>query len=143
VPDEVALQALQAAVKRGVRVRILVPGPHMDKTTVRRASRAVWGKLLESGVELYEFQPTMFHCKVMVVDVTWVVFGSSNFDARSFSINDETNLNVYDPTFAAEQQAVFEHDLSRARAVTLAEWKQRPWTERVLDFAAGLLASQL
>ncbi len=85
----------------------------------------------------------MFHCKVMVVDGAWVSLGSSNFDARSFSINDEANLDVYDPAFAAEQMAVFEHDLTRSHIVTLDEWRERPWTERALDHAAGLVASQL
>ena len=143
VPDEVAIRSLVAAARRGVRVRIIVPGRHMDMQTVRRASRAAWGPLLEAGVQIFEYQPTMFHCKVMVVDDTWVSLGSSNFDARSFSINDEANLDVYDPVFAAEQAAVFEHDLTRSQAITLDAWRDRPWTERVLDHAAGLVASQL
>jgi len=143
VPDEVAIRTLVAAARRGVRVRILLPGPHMDKPLVRRASRATWAALLEAGVQIFEYQPTMFHCKVLVVDGTWVSLGSSNFDARSFSINDEANLNVYDPTFGAEQVRVFEHDLARAQAVTLQAWRDRPWTERALDHAAALLSSQL
>ncbi|MEO5883850.1 MAG: phospholipase D-like domain-containing protein [Caldimonas sp.] len=143
VPDEVAIQSLVAAARRGVRVRILVPGRHMDSGVVRHASRAVWGPLLEAGVQIFEYRPTMFHCKVMVVDSAWVSLGSSNFDERSFSINDESNLNVYDPTFAAEQVAVFEHDLTRSQDVTLDDWRDRPWTERALDRAAGLIASQL
>ncbi len=143
VPDEVAMQALVAAAGRGVRVRILVPGPYMDMAIVRRASRASWGPLLEAGVGIFEYQPTMFHCKVIAVDGVWVSLGSSNFDARSFSINDETNLNVYDRSFAAEQAAVFEDDLTRSNAITLEAWKARPWSERALDFAASLVSSQL
>ncbi|MEO7464034.1 MAG: phospholipase D-like domain-containing protein [Nitrosospira sp.] len=143
IPDEVAIKSLVAAAKRGVRVRIIVPGRFMDKEVVRHASRAVWGPLLEAGVQIFEYQPTMFHCKVIVVDGTWVSLGSSNFDARSFSINDEANLNVYDPSFAAEQGAIFEHDLTHSRAVTLDGWRERPWTERALDSAAALVASQL
>ncbi len=143
VPDEVAMQALVAAARRGVRVRILVPGPYMDMDVVRRASRASWGPLLEAGVSIFEYQPTMFHCKVMAVDGVWVSLGSSNFDARSFSINDETNLNVYDRSFAAEQAAVFEDDLTRSDVITLQAWKARPWSERALDFAASLVSSQL
>ncbi|MEO6747946.1 MAG: phosphatidylserine/phosphatidylglycerophosphate/cardiolipin synthase family protein [Caldimonas sp.] len=123
VPDEVAVETLVAAARRGVRVRIIVPGPYMDQESVQHASRAVWEPLLAAGVQIYEFQPTMFHCKVMVVDGTWVTLGSSNFDARSFSINDEANLNVYDATFAAEQIAVFERDLTPAacRDIELVE----------------------
>lgn len=143
VPDEVAIQALAEAASRGVRVRILLPGEHMDSAVVRWASRASWGPLLKAGVEIYEYRPTMFHCKVMVVDGVWVSLGSSNFDARSFSINDETNLNVYDRGFAAEQAAVFENDLAQSDAITLEAWESRPWSERALDLAASLFSSQL
>lgn len=143
VPDEVALQTLLVALQRGVRLRILMPGPHMDNGVVRRASRAKWGDLLRAGAELYEYQPTMFHCKVMVVDGLWTSVGSTNFDSRSFSINDEANLNVYDAAFANAQIAVFEQDLARSRRITLDEWTQRPWWSRSLDAAATLLASQL
>lgn len=143
VPDEVARQTLLAALQRGVRLRILMPGPHMDNGVVRRASRAKWGDLLQAGAELYEYQPTMFHCKVMVVDGLWTSVGSTNFDSRSFSINDEANLNVHDAAFANAQIAVFEQDLAQSRRVTLDEWTQRPWWTRSLDAAAALLDSQL
>ena len=143
VPDEVALQTLLTALQRGVRLRILMPGPHMDNGVVRRASRAKWGDLLKAGAELYEYQPTMFHCKVMVVDGLWTSVGSTNFDSRSFSINDEANLNVYDADFASAQTAVFEQDLRQSRRITLQDWTQRPWWTRSLDAAATLLDSQL
>lgn len=143
VPDEVALQTLLTALQRGVRLRILMPGPHMDNGVVRRASRAKWGDLLKAGAELYEYQPTMFHCKVMVVDGLWTSVGSTNFDSRSFSINDEANLNVYDADFASAQTAVFEQDLRQSRRILLQDWAQRPWWTRSLDAAATLLDSQL
>ncbi len=143
VPDEVAIKSLVAAARRGVRVRILVPGSHMDQQVVRRASRASWGPLLEAGVEIFEYRPTMFHCKVIVVDEVWVSLGSSNFDARSFSINDEANLNVYDRAFAAEQATVFANDLTHADAITFEAWRAQPWPERALDLAASLVSSQL
>ena len=143
VPDEVALQTLLTALQRGVRLRILMPGPHMDNGVVRRASRAKWGDLLRAGAELYEYQPTMFHCKVMVVDGLWTSVGSTNFDSRSFSINDEANLNVYDADFASAQTAVFEQDLRQSRRILLQDWAQRPWWTRSLDAAATLLDSQL
>jgi cardiolipin synthase len=143
VPDEVTYRSLVQALQRGVRLRIIMPGPFMDNGVVRRASRAKWGDLLEAGAELYEYQPTMFHCKVMVVDGLWVSVGSTNFDLRSFSINDEANLNVYDAAFAIEQTAIFEMDLKQSRRVTLQEWKDRPWWTRSLDAAATLLDSQL
>ena len=119
VPDEVALASLVDALQRGVRVRIIVPGPHMDQSVVMHASRAKWGELLRAGAGIYEYQPTMFHVKVMVVDGLWTSVGSTNFDSRSFSINDEANMNVYDPTFAEAQVAIFENDLANSRRVTL------------------------
>lgn len=143
VPDNVAINMLVAALGRGVKVRIILPGPHMDMAIVRRASRSEWGKLLAAGAEIYEYQPTMYHVKVMIVDGLWVSVGSTNFDSRSFSINDEANLNVYDAAFAQRQIAVFENDLKQSRRITLEEWKNRPWLDRTLDFAASLLSSQL
>lgn len=143
VPDEVALETLLQALKRGVRLRVIMPGPHMDSSLVQRASRAKWGKLLKAGAQLYEYQPTMFHCKVMVVDGLWVSVGSTNFDSRSFSINDEANLNVYDAAFAKDQTAIFENDLRDSKRITIAEWEARPWWTRSLDLAATLMDSQL
>ncbi len=143
IPDDVAVGSLVAALERGVRVQIILPGPYMDVELVRRASRATWGRLLVAGAEIHEYQPTMFHCKVMVVDGLWVSVGSTNFDTRSFSINDEANLNIYDATFARRQIEVFENDLARSRRITLDEWQSRSWWDKVLDTAASVLSSQL
>jgi cardiolipin synthase len=143
VPDNVDVNTLVEAIKRGVKVRIIVPGPHIDTAIVRRASRARWGDLLEAGAEIYEYQPTMFHCKVMVVDGLWTSVGSTNFDNRSFAVNDEANLNVYDREFATLQVRIFEQDLQRSRRVTLEEWRNRPSREKVLEHASALLGSQL
>jgi cardiolipin synthase A/B len=143
VPDDLTRGALLAALKRGVRVRIIVPGEHIDTEVVRKASRARWGELLEAGAEIHEFQPTMFHCKMLVVDRLMVSVGSTNFDNRSFRLNDEANLNVYDADFAARVSAVFEADLRRTRRITLEMWQQRPWQEKVLEHASALLSSQL
>jgi cardiolipin synthase len=143
VPDDTEVRAFVAALKRGVKVQIIMPGRHMDSEIVRRASRASWGELLRAGAELYEYQPTMYHCKVMIVDERWVSVGSTNFDTRSFSTNDEANLNVYDREFALAQVRIFEQDLKRSRRVTLEEWQQRPWTEKLWEHGMGLLSSQL
>jgi cardiolipin synthase len=97
VPDDLALRTLVEARRRGVTIEVIVPGPEIDAEVVRRASRARWGPLLKAGVRIHEYQPTMFHCKVMIVDDQWVSVGSTNFDDRSFRLNDETNLNVLDP----------------------------------------------
>ncbi|MCD6680993.1 MAG: phospholipase D-like domain-containing protein [Burkholderiaceae bacterium] len=143
IPDEVAVASLVAACERGVRVRILLPGPFIDMPLVRRASRHYWGTLLRAGVEIHEYQPTMYHVKVMIVDQQWVSCGSSNFDNRSFRINDEANLNAYDVSFARRQVALFEEDLARSKRITLEEWSSRtPW-DKSIDFAASLLRSQL
>lgn len=143
VPDDVAIAMFVAALKRGVRVQIILPGPHIDTEVVRRASRARWGELLRAGAEIYEYQPTMFHCKVLVVDDLWTSVGSTNFDNRSFAVNDEANLNVYDAAFARRQSEIFEDDLKRSRRISFEEWSQRPWHEKVWEHAMGLLGSQL
>jgi cardiolipin synthase A/B len=143
VPDSLAIEQLVAARRRGVRVEIIVPGRHTDSKVVRRASRGRWEKLLEAGVAIYEYQPTMYHVKVMVVDGLWSSVGSTNFDNRSFALNDEANLNVLDAGFAEEQEAVFEQDKRKARQVTLEMWRNRPRMERFKEWLAGLLRSQL
>jgi len=143
VPDELASQALVAALKRGVRVRIITPGKETDAALVRSAGRATWGPFLQAGAQIYEYQPTMFHAKVLVVDGEWVSVGSTNFDTRSFRLNDEANLNVLDHDFAQRQLADFEKDLKRSRRVTYEEWANRPWTAKVTDHFLAIFNSQL
>ena len=143
VPDELSSQVLISALRRGVRVRLITPGKHTDTEIVRSASRHTWGPLLEAGAEIYEYQPTMYHCKVLIVDDLMVSVGSTNFDNRSFSLNDEANLNVYDGVFAARQTQVFEADLTRSKRVTLKQWQDRPLKEKALEQLTSLLGSQL
>ncbi|HYJ99281.1 MAG TPA: phospholipase D-like domain-containing protein, partial [Burkholderiaceae bacterium] len=143
VPDELALGALVAAAKRGVKVKIITPGGEIDTETVRRASRARWGPLLEAGVQIAEYQHTMFHCKVLVVDELLVSVGSTNFDNRSFRLNDEANLNVFDTAFARQQIEVFERDLQRSMPITLQAWQQRPWVEKATERVASWFGAQL
>jgi cardiolipin synthase len=143
VPDDLSVETLVKAKRRGVDVEIIVPGSKIDSELTRKASRSRWGDLLQAGVEIYEYQPTMYHCKVMVVDDLWVSVGSTNFDNRSFRLNDEENLNVYDADFARAQVRDFEADRSKAHRVTYAEWKTRPLSEKILEHAAGLLRGQL
>ncbi len=143
VPDRLTRAALVDAVKRGVRVRIITPGPIIDAQTVRSASRADWGPLLAAGVQIHEYQPTMYHCKVLLVDELLVSVGSTNFDNRSFRLNDEANLNIYDEAFAKAQTAVFEADLKQSKPVTLEAWRARPLREKAMERLASLLASQL
>ena len=143
VPDALSRDSLVEAMKRGVKVRIIMPGEHTDQETVRRASRARWGELLAAGAEMYEFLPTMYHCKVMIVDERFVTVGSTNFDPRSFQLNDEANLNVFDAEFARQQNAVFEKDIAQSRRFTYEQWKDRPLQEKAWEHAASLLGRLL
>lgn len=143
VPDELAREAMVAALKRGVAIQIILPGRYIDKTLVRSASRGTWGPLLQAGAEIFEFQPTMFHCKVLIVDELWVSVGSTNFDNRSFKLNDEANLNVCNQQFAERQVTNFKADLARARQITLQEWENRPWKEKAREYVLEIIQSQL
>ena len=143
VPGPLVLQALLAALRRGVNVRVIVPGRHIDSQLVRDASRAEWGALLAEGAMISEYAPTMYHCKVLIVDRLLVSVGSTNFDNRSFRLNDEATLNVLNESFAAEQGAIFEEDLVHAVPLAFEQWKKRPWLEKLADKVAGTLAAQL
>ena len=143
VPDELAIQSFISARKRGVKIEIIVPGPHVDSQVVASASRGLWGALLDAGVEIYEYQPAMYHCKVIIVDDVWVSVGSTNFDDRSFRLNDEANLNIYDAAFAAEQIRVFEDDKSKSRRMTRAEFKDRSAVGKLIDKISVSLRRQL
>jgi len=140
VPDHLTVQTLLEARKRGVSVQIIVPGPHIDEKVVRRASRARWGELLRNGVEIYEYQPTMFHTKLMVVDDLWVSIGSANLDNRSFRLNAEANLNIIDASFAQEQARIFNNDLQRSKPITYEQWQHRPFWEKLIEGTATVLA---
>jgi cardiolipin synthase len=143
IPDDLTLRTLVEASERGVRVEILVPGPHIDKLWVRAASRTRWGALLKAGARFFEFQPTMLHCKLLIVDGTWVSVGSANFDNRSFRLNDEANLNVLDAGFGRQQMYVFAADKRRSREITYAEWQSRSPVQKFLDGTSALLRSQM
>jgi cardiolipin synthase len=143
VPDELLIQALVEARRRGVRVRILLPGPHIDSESVRIASKGQWGPLLREGVEIHQYQPTMLHTKMLVIDNELVSVGSTNFDYRSFRLNDEASLNVFDEGFAAQMTAVFEHDLGDATGYSYAMWQARPLRERLVEKLILPIKSQL
>jgi len=143
VPDALTLRTLVDAQKRGVKLRIIVPGEHIDSDAVRGASRAKWGALLSAGAVIAEYGPTMYHSKVMIVDGLLTSVGSTNFDNRSFRLNDEATLNVVDKDFASAQTATFEADLALSHRVTLAEWRERPVRERLGEWIASLIGTQL
>ena len=143
VPDPLAIKALVAARKRGVRIRVIVPGKHIDSDIVRLASKAHWGELLVAGVEMHEYEPTMFHNKMLIVDQHLVSVGSTNFDLRSFRLNDEASLNVYDPEFARRMTEIFEQDLKSTHAYDFETWATRPWHEKAMETVVLPIKSQL
>lgn len=141
VPDDLAIDMLIAARKRGVKIRVIVPAIN-DSRFGRAASRSRWGKLLAEGVEFYQYEPAMFHCKTMVADDLFVTIGSVNFDNRSFSINDEDALNVIDPKVAADHERVFEDDLKHSKPLTREMFEHRPFYIKLADHFCGLFRSQ-
>lgn len=143
VPDKLTVDALLDASRRGVRIRIVVPGRHSDAPLGRWAARGLYGDLLHAGIEIYEYQPTMLHCKVMVVDGTWTSVGSANFDDRSFRLNDEANLNIFSRELAREQIGYIEADIAECKRMVSRRWARRSSTRRVYEQLALLLRSQL
>jgi cardiolipin synthase len=142
LPDESARQEMIAAVARGVRVRVVVPGSANNHPIARRASRRRYGELLAAGVEIHEYEPGMIHAKIMIVDGRWSVVGSTNFDSRSFDLNDEVNLVLVDAVLAARLHEDFERDCAASRRVTYEAWQRRPLRERALAAIGRLLERQ-
>jgi cardiolipin synthase len=143
VPDADTTRALEGAVRRGVDVRVIVPGEFTDVPIVRQASRWHYELLLRRGIRIFEFQPTMMHAKTMVVDGAWSTIGSSNFDDRSFRLNDEVNINVYNDDIAAQMETMFHADLARSEEVTLRKWFRRGWLDKTKEKLAGVFRPQL
>ena len=142
-PDHDFLQALADASERGVEVQIIVPGENIDQAYFRLASKNRWGRLLESGVEIFEYQPAMYHAKLLIVDDKFVSFGSANFDNRSFRINDEMNVNVLNSNFAAERIAYFEYDLEHSKLYTLEDLEERTVWEKFVGRMTQLAGPHL
>ena len=121
LPDDLTRKELVNAARRGVKVEIIVPGKLINKKIVRAASKRHWPELIKAGIKIYEYQPTMVHVKLIVVDDTFVSVGSGNFDNRSIQLNDEANLDVLDRDFAAQQTRLFEMDKKQSHEITLDE----------------------
>lgn len=143
VPDRLLIDALIAARGRNVRVRILLPGPHIDAMTVKIASKADWGALLKASAQIHVYQPTMLHTKLLVIDDEFVSVGSTNFDIRSIRLNDEASLNIYNSDFAAQMSKVFEADLLEAKPYSLARWESRPLHQKFAEKILLPIKSQL
>ena len=132
-PRPAFVKSLTDAAQRGVDVRVLVPGPHIDKEFVRQAGRAVYEQLLEAGVRIYEFCPTMLHAKTLSIDGVWSSVGSVNFDNRSFQLQDEVTLCVCSREFAARLDEQFARDLARSDEIDVGRWNGRPAGNRVSE----------
>lgn len=126
VPDALITRSLLEARSRGVKMHVLLPGKHIDAISVRLASKASWEPLLQAGIDSHEDLPTMLHTKLLIIDGLLVSVGSTNFDIRSFRLNDEASVNVYDRALAAQMTAAFERDLQQAERYTLEHWRARP-----------------
>ncbi len=142
-PSTSQVEQLVEAVKRGVDVKLLLPGPHNDQPLTKAAGRSAYGNLLRGGVKIYEYQPTMIHSKTMVIDGILSLIGSSNFDARSAQINEELDLTVSDRTFGKEMEAVFQRDLQSAKLYRLEDFEKRSVWERFTEWVVLPFRSQL
>lgn len=140
VPDGQIRRGLVNAVKRGVDVRVIVPGSHIDIPFVRMASRFHYGELLDGGVQIYEYRPTMLHNKVMVVDGIWTTIGSMNFVNRSMRKNAEANVAIYDRDFAALVQKMVLADLEKSQMFTRERWKKRGLLARLGETVSWLFS---
>jgi cardiolipin synthase len=143
LPDAETSAALVDAAKRGVDVQVIVPGHVNDVPATKAGGRSSFGDLLRGGVKIFEFQPTMFHPKTMVVDGLFATVGSTNFDNRSFRLNDEINLTMYDPAVAARMEELFHKDLARSRRYTLADYQRRSWKDRLFEWSVLPFRSEL
>jgi cardiolipin synthase len=144
VPDDETSSLLVSAVRRGVDVRIIVPSDeHNDVPATKVAGRGAFGRLLAGGVKMFEYQPTMFHPKTMVVDGIFSTVGSANFDERSFHLNEEINVFVYDKAFAEKMRESFERDLEKCQPYTYAMWKHRSLVKRFTEWVVGPIRSEL
>jgi cardiolipin synthase len=143
LPDRSARAEVVRAIKeRGVQVTILVPGKRSDHLLTRRSSRRLYGELLRAGAEIHEYKPTMLHVKCLIIDGTWSVVGSTNFDYRSFGLNDEVNLAVYDTGLAKRLELDFAQDLISSHQVRLRAWQTRPLIERAHEWLGWILERQ-
>ena len=143
LPDRSARREMVRAIReRGVTVKIITPGKNNDHLLTRRSSRRLYGDLLRAGAEIYEYEPAMLHVKSMIVDHLWSVVGSTNFDNRSFGLNDEVNLAASDPHLAERLEQDFRQDVAASRAVSYDEWRRRSIFERAHEWLGSILERQ-
>lgn len=143
IPDSRAIDMLARACRRGVVVKLMLAGKHNDTWWARQNSVRLYGNLLEAGVEIYEYQPTMLHQKTMVVDGVWATVGTTNFDNRSFALSEETNICFHDPVLVGQLQAVFSADLALCERIELKDWKRRGAWQQSKEILASLIENQV
>jgi cardiolipin synthase A/B len=143
IPDSRVISTLAAASRRGVAVKLMVAGNRNDMWWARQNSVRLYGKLLEAGAEIYEFQPSMLHQKTMVVDGVWATVGTANFDNRSFALSEETNVCFHDESLVRQLRQIFEADLAACRKVELSEWRRRGSLQRTKERMASLIEDQV
>jgi cardiolipin synthase len=142
LPDRYARRELIHAMQRGVEFKVIVPGKNSDHLLTRRSSRRLYGRLLNAGAQIYEYQPSMMHNKTLVIDGVWSVVGSTNFDHRSFGLNDEANLAALDRGLAARLEEDFQKDLAVSKRVTYPEWRRRSPFERMHELLGWVFERQ-
>jgi cardiolipin synthase len=143
VPDTQLNERLTSAAERGVEVEILLPGPHADKRFVQLAGESSYERLLESGVRIWNFKPSMLHAKVMTVDGVVANIGSANLNARSTELDEEINLVAFDLALVRTLDEQFDDDLERSEAIVPGRWKDRSITQRALERAAGIFRHEI
>lgn len=142
VPDDKMIETLVQTAHRGVRVVLILPGA-IDHNIVRQASRSELGRLLRAGIEVYEYRAALLHAKTMVIDGVWSTVGSTNLDRRSFALNDELNLVIYDRAVATRLDEIFAQDLALSGRVTYRDWRRRGIVSRLLELLAFPIKGQL
>lgn len=142
-PEKAVVTLLGQMVKRGVKVHVMVPGKRTDNPFVRRAGCSLYLPMLKAGVRLYEFNRTLLHQKVVIVDGAWIHVGSTNFDARSLALNEEVGVGLLDAKLASELKTAFEEDLKGSKEILLKNWLKRRWYTRFFDWFAYLLRDQI
>ena len=142
LPDKAFRAAIRRTVARGVRMSVIVPGPHTDQRWVRLASRRMYGQMLHAGVRIFEYQPGMTHVKALLVDDLWSVIGTTNLDNRSFEHNDEVNVAIRDRDVTARITRDFERDLTQSSEIKLDTWLRRPLWEKLIGTVAWILERQ-
>jgi cardiolipin synthase A/B len=142
VPDKHTIEVLADRARDGIDVRLLLPNEHIDAKVVRWAGQAAYARLLDGGVRIFEYQPTMIHSKSLIVDDNWSVIGSANMDVRSKELNEENVIGVLDEDYTRSLEEAFLRDLECAREVTKDEWARRGLHERVAERCATLFSEQ-